>query len=221
MIIFVEDRELVSDAFQAMFEREGFASAGLNPVDFATWLSQAPDEELRAIDAVIMGECVNRLQYAARLKSRTRAAVIAMNDSSNLDQTLQLFASGFDDVVRKPVHVKELLARIDVARKRIDPPDTMVGTICVFPDGRPPLVGGSPLELPRRQKRILEYLVKQKGKRISKTQLFSTIYGIFDAEVDENSLESHISKLRKKLRHRLGYDPIDSKRFLGYCLNAD
>jgi hypothetical protein len=31
-------------------------------------------------------------------------------------------------------------------------------------------------------------------------------------------VESHISKLRKKLKHRLGFDPIDSKRYLGYCL---
>jgi len=44
------------------------------------------------------------------------------------------------------------------------------------------------------------------------------VYGIFDEDVDENVVESHISKLRKKLKHRLGYDPIDSKRFLGYCL---
>ncbi|MGB3582443.1 MAG: winged helix-turn-helix domain-containing protein, partial [Roseiarcus sp.] len=41
---------------------------------------------------------------------------------------------------------------------------------------------------------------------------------LFDENVDENVIESHISKLRKKLKHRLGFDPIDSKRFLGYCI---
>ena len=41
---------------------------------------------------------------------------------------------------------------------------------------------------------------------------------IDDEKVDENVIESHISKLRKKLKHRLGFDPIDSKRFLGYCI---
>jgi DNA-binding response OmpR family regulator len=48
--------------------------------------------------------------------------------------------------------------------------------------------------------------------------VFNAIYGIFDEEVEENVVESHISKLRKKLRERLGFDPIDSKRFLGYRL---
>jgi two-component system, OmpR family, flagellar system response regulator FtcR len=36
--------------------------------------------------------------------------------------------------------------------------------------------------------------------------------------VEENVVESHVSKLRKKLRARLGYDPIDSQRFLGYMM---
>ena len=42
---------------------------------------------------------------------------------------------------------------------------------------------------------------------------------VFDEDVEENVVESHISKLRKKLRKKLGFDPIDSKRFLGYCID--
>jgi len=78
-------------------------------------------------------------------------------------------------------------------------------------------VRGESLPLPRRERRILECLVRNRGRRLSKSQIFNAVYGIFDEDVDENVVESHISKLRKKLKHRLGYDPIDSKRFLGYC----
>jgi DNA-binding response OmpR family regulator len=46
-----------------------------------------------------------------------------------------------------------------------------------------------------------------------------SIYGIFDENVEENVVESHISKLRKKLRRQLGYDPINSVRYLGYRLD--
>ncbi len=60
--------------------------------------------------------------------------------------------------------------------------------------------------------------MKNRGRRLAKSQIFNAVYGIFDEDVDENVVESHISKLRKKLKHRLGYDPIDSKRFLGYRL---
>ena len=68
------------------------------------------------------------------------------------------------------------------------------------------------------ERRILEFLLRCRGRRVSKTQIFNAVYGLFDENVDENVIESHISKLRKKLKHRLGFDPIDSKRFLGYCI---
>jgi DNA-binding response OmpR family regulator len=90
--------------------------------------------------------------------------------------------------------------------------------MCIFMDGRDPEIGGSPFPLPRRERRILEFLASNRGRRVTKTQVFNAIYGIFDEEVEENVVESHISKLRKKLRERLGFDPIDSKRFLGYRL---
>jgi DNA-binding response OmpR family regulator len=56
------------------------------------------------------------------------------------------------------------------------------------------------------------------GCRVTKTQIFNSVYGLFSEDIDENVIESHISKLRKRLRHRLGYDPVDSQRYLGYRL---
>ena len=77
---------------------------------------------------------------------------------------------------------------------------------------------GEVLPLPRRERRILEYLVNNMGCRVTKTQIFNSVYGLFSEDIDENVIESHISKLRKRLRHRLGHDPIDSQRYLGYRL---
>ena len=88
----------------------------------------------------------------------------------------------------------------------------------MFSDGRDPEVRGEVLPLPRRERRILEYLVNNTGCRVTKTQIFNSVYGLFSEDIDENVVESHISKLRKRLRHRLGYDPIDSQRYLGYRL---
>ena len=77
------------------------------------------------------------------------------------------------------------------------------GAIEVFFDGRDPVVGGDVMELPRRERRILEYLVKNKGRRVTKTQIFNAVYGVMNDGVDECVVESHISKLRKKLRKSL------------------
>jgi DNA-binding winged helix-turn-helix (wHTH) protein len=74
------------------------------------------------------------------------------------------------------------------------------------------------MELPRRERRILEYLVKNKGRRVTKTQIFNAVYGVMNEGVDECVVESHISKLRKKLKRQLGFDAIESTRYIGYML---
>lgn len=96
-----------------------------------------------------------------------------------------------------------------------------MGRLRVRLDGRDPEIDGRPFPLPRRERRILEYLASIGERRATKTQVFSAIYGVFEPEIDETVVESHISKLRKKLRSSLGFDPIDSKRFLGYRLATD
>ncbi len=116
---------------------------------------------------------------------------------------------------------REILARAAAIRRRLQVISnfTDAGPIRVFSDGRDPEVGGEVFALPRRERRILEYLIANRGRRVSKAQIFNAIYGIFDDDVEENVVESHISKLRKKLRKKLGYDPVDSKRFLGYSID--
>jgi DNA-binding response OmpR family regulator len=131
-----------------------------------------------------------------------------------------LFAAGVDDVVRKPVHAREIIARIGAIRRRATAVSKSIEIdgLQVHSDGRDPEVNGKVLMLPRRERRILEYLAVNRSRRVSRSQIFNAVYGLFDEDVEESVVESHISKLRKKLRQMLGYDPIDTKRYLGYQL---
>lgn len=219
MIIIVDDRELAEvDTFG--FVREGISTEGLAASDFEDWVRTAPEPELAAVEAFVLGECGARRTFPRMIKQRTRAPVLALNGAKSLQETLDLFASGVDDVIGGPIHIHEVLARINAikCRSAVESEGTVSGGIRVFGDGRDPEVGGTQLHLPRRERRILEYLVGNKGRRVTKTQIFNFVYGLFSEEIDENVIESHISKLRKRLRHRLGHDPIDSQRYLGYRL---
>ena len=209
MIVIVDEREAVTEGYTSWFGREGVSATGFCPGEFGNWVKAVADPDIRAIEAVLVGDCVERHGIARLVRGRSRAAVIALNDSKSLEDTLELFASGVDDVVRKPVHVREILARIKAIRNRAQAEDEClsVGEIKVFPDGRDPVVGGEVMSLPRRERRILEYLVSNRGCRVNKTQIFNYVYGLFSEDIDENVVESHISKLRKRLRHRLGHDP--------------
>ena len=72
--------------------------------------------------------------------------------------------------------------------------------------------------MPRREQRILEYLSSSNGRWIERDRMFTAIYGACEESVADKTLECHISKLRRKLRERLGYDPIECRRFVGYRL---
>jgi DNA-binding response OmpR family regulator len=220
MIVIVDQREAVTEGYASWFSREGVSATGFCPDEFGNWIKALADQDMRAVEAVLLGDCIERQGIARLVRGRSRAALIALNDSKSLEETLELFASGVDDVVRKPIHVREILARIKAIRGRAQIEDECltVGEIKVFPDGRDPIVGGEVMSLPRRERRILEYLVSNRGCRVNKTQIFNYVYGLFSEDIDENVVESHISKLRKRLRHRLGHDPIESQRYLGYRL---
>jgi two-component system, OmpR family, flagellar system response regulator FtcR len=229
MLVMVDDRQLVTSGYATGFKGEGMSTAGFSPSDFSDWLNGVSDAEVLAVEGFLIGDFEGRPACARLIRSRSRAPIIAMNDTQSLEQTLALFEAGVDDVVRKPIHVRELLARVAAIRRRVEADPivnveksfTTHGDLRVYFDGRDPEVDGKVLRLPRRERRILEFLIRNRGRRVTKSQIFNSIYGIFDEDVEENVVESHVSKLRKKLRAHLGYDPIDSKRYLGYCIQFE
>jgi len=220
MIIIVDDRDALTDVDTLGFGREGISTEGLAASDFHDWVKTAPEPELAAVESFVLGEFSDRRSFPKIIKQRSRAPVLALTGVRSLQETLDLFASGVDDVIGNPTHIHEILARIKAIKRRavVESEGTVSTGIRVFGDGRDPEVGGEQLHLPRRERRILEYLVSNKGRRVTKTQIFNFVYGLFSDEIDENVIESHVSKLRKRLRHRLGHDPIDSQRYLGYRL---
>ncbi|AKI02141.1 response regulator with CheY-like receiver domain and winged-helix DNA-binding domain [Hoeflea sp. IMCC20628] len=221
MIVVVDDRQLVKDGYTSLFGREGVPSATFDSIEFGEWVQTAADADLDAVEAFLIGQGQMTLDLPRAIRDRSQAPVIAVSDTPSLESTLAFFDSGVDDVVRKPVHPREILARAAAIRRRLKAVTNHVdiGPIRVYSDGRDPEIENRPFALPRRERRILEYLVANRGRRVTKQQIFNAIYGIFDEDVEENVVESHISKLRKKLRKRLDFDPIDSKRFLGYLID--
>ncbi len=221
MYIIIDDRDLVSGGYATGLDREGVSSAGIESAEFREWIGKTSDADMRAIEAFLIGDCGEREVLSRMIRERSSAPVLCLNERHSLDDTLGLFAAGVDDVVRKPVHVREILARVGAINRRVlgQKGHVALGSLKVYFDGREPEIDGEPFPLPRRERRILEFLLLCRGRRVTKAQIFNAVYGLFDENVDENVIESHISKLRKKLKRAIGYDPIDSRRFLGYCID--
>ena len=223
MIIFVENRPLVIDAYRNQFQQAGVAITGLSSVEFDEWMSTCDQLEIAPVEAFLVGDTQCPSSDVRRIRKLSNVPTLALVETRRLDSTLEYFEAGFDDVVSKPVHTRELLVRIGAIQKRAARAQRGASEkrLNIYFDGRAPEIDRKPIVLPRRERRILEYLVSINGRRATKSQIFSAVYGMFDESVEENVVESHISKLRKKLRARLGYDPIESKRYLGYRFITD
>ncbi|GEP03173.1 response regulator transcription factor [Methylobacterium oxalidis] len=223
MYFLVDARESVNAGYRASFEREGVSSFGLSPEEFESWIAAASASDIDAIQGFLLGDFEDRARCASFIRKHSRAPIIALADVRSLEQTLVLFDAGIDDVLPKPVHVREILARSEAIWRRVNGGLPQAGEaeaaperLKVFFDGRDPEVDGVPLPLPRRERHILEYLVRNRGRRLTKAQVFNVVYGVYSNGVEESVVEGHVSKLRKKLSQRLGYDPIEAKRYIGY-----
>lgn len=221
MIVIVDERIEIAEAYKTTIGREGYAVASFSPIDFIAWFKSTVDIDLASVEAVVLGEFDSREAITRSIKNRSEIPAIALSDISLLETTLKLFQAGVDDVVRKPVHAREIIARIGAIRRRSSGTSQVLWSmdgLVIHGDNRDPEINGRTFQVPRRERRILEYLAASKGRRVTRAQIFSAVYGVFDENVEECVVESHISKLRKKLRLELGYDPIDTQRFIGYQL---
>ncbi|KQO51603.1 response regulator transcription factor [Methylobacterium sp. Leaf85] len=223
MYVLVDDRPSVNSGYKAGFEREGISSLGLDPEEFTHWFKSSSHSDREAIQGFLLGDFEGRAKCAAFIRKLSRAPILALSDVRSLDQTLQLFEAGIDDVVPKPVHIREILARSEAIWRRVNATGTLTRDpnpeterLKVHFDGRDPEVDGEVLPLPRRERHILECLVRNRGRRMTKSQIYGIVYGVYSNGVEESVIEGHVSKLRKKLATRLGHDPIEAKRFMGY-----
>ena len=166
MIVVVDERELVKDGYTSLFGREGVPSTGFDPREFGEWVNTAADTDIDAVEAFLIGQGQQMMDLPRAIRDRSQAPVIAVSDTPSLETTLAFFDCGVDDVVRKPVHPREILARAAAIRRRLKAlvNHTDIGPIRVFSDGRDPEINGDVFALPRRERRILEYLVANRGR---------------------------------------------------------
>ncbi len=119
MIVIVEDRALVRDAYATQFNRHGYAAEGFTAVEFGAWLHAAQDDDLRSITGCLVAEeafayLSETFPAKAAMQNRLHAPLLVLVERPALDAILAMFDAGANDVLRKPMHVREILARIGV-----------------------------------------------------------------------------------------------------------
>jgi two-component system OmpR family response regulator len=140
--------------------------------------------------------------------------VIILTARDQITDRIAGLNAGADDYLVKPFDLAELIARLNaVARRYSGNPNPLVeiGGLQVDLAQRTVAGRGGMIDLTQREWVLFETLVQRPGVLVSKSQLEDRLYS-FDAEVESNTIEVYISRLRKKL----GAGAIETVRGMGY-----
>ncbi len=216
-ILLVEDEASLSEMLATSLSRQGIV------VDISPTLDIAREAVLTTdYDAIILDRNLpdgEGLSLLAELKERpARCPVIVLSALGALEQRIDGLDLGADDYLTKPFATEELLARLRAVTRRpaaVLEERIQLGGLTFDLRHRMAEIDGAVLDLPRRELLALEVLVLRSGRVVSRQALEQAVYG-YDDEIASNALDSHVSRLRRKLEPA-GVE-IHALRGIGYLL---
>ena len=220
-ILVVEDEASFSDALAYLLGREGFEVSVADNGNAAIEEFDRHGADLVLLDLMLPG--LPGTEVCRQLRTRSNVPVIMLTaKDSEVDKVVGL-ELGADDYVTKPYSTRELVARIRAVLRRRGDEDTGVtdGTLAAGPvrmdiERHIVTVNGTQQQLPLKEFELLEFLVRNSGRVLTRSQLIDRVWGS-DYFGDTKTLDVHIKRLRAKIEA----DPVNpvfiqTVRGLGY-----
>lgn len=223
-VLVVEDEESFSDALSYMLRKEGFtvAVAATGPEALQEFDQRGADIVL--LDLMLPGFSGTEVCRALRQRSAVPIIMVTARDSE-VDKVVGL-ELGADDYVTKPYSPRELVARIRaVLRRRADPAPVgrsplEVGPVRLDAEAHTVAVAGKPISVPLKEFELLEFLLKNAGRVLTRDQLIKQVWGT-DYVGDTKTLDVHVKRLRAKIEPDPGSPRhLITVRGLGYKFDA-
>jgi len=219
-VLVVEDEESFSEPLSFMLTREGFEVAVADTGPRALEEFDRHGADLVLLDLMLPG--LSGTEVCRQLRARSAVPVIMLTArDSEVDKVVGL-ELGADDYVTKPFSARELVARIRaVLRRGMEPEELMPATLAAGPvrmdvERHVVSVGGETVRLPLKEFELLEILLRNAGRVLTRGQLIDRIWGA-DYVGDTKTLDVHVKRLRAKI------EPVPSEprhlltvRGLGY-----
>jgi two-component system OmpR family response regulator/two-component system response regulator QseB len=214
-ILLVEDDQQLGDGLTIGLRQAGFAVDWLKDGHMADQALQSEAFDLVVLDLGLPRLSGMEVLSRARQRGQTMPILILTARDATGDKVAGL-DSGADDFLVKPIDLDELTARIRALTRRSAgraAPLLIHGELSLDPAAHTVTLAGQPVELSSREFPLLQMLLENAGRVLTRSQLEQSIYGWRD-EPDSNALEVHIHHLRKKL----GNDLIRTLRGVGYTI---
>jgi two-component system response regulator RegX3 len=220
-ILVVEDEESLAEAISFLLSKEGFEVEIAATGPAAIELFDKNGADLILLDLMLPGLSGTEVCRQIRTKSAVPIIMLTAKDSE-IDKVVGL-EIGADDYVTKPYSSRELIARIRAVLRRGEILDSNVevGVLTVGPvrldiDRHIISVNGLPISLPLKEFELLEFLMRNSGRVLTRIQLIDRVWGS-DYVGDTKTLDVHIKRLRAKIeKDPANPELIHTVRGMGY-----
>jgi len=209
-LLIVEDDREVGTGLEDFFSMQGYdVSRVTNGEKALQEITTLPPYDVVLLDVMLPEKDGFEILREAR-KAGVDSPVIMLTVKSEDKFKLRAFELGADDYVTKPFDAKELAARVRAVLNRSQPDEEHTkdvysfGGITVNFANRTATRDGTQIEFTALEFDILEYLVKHRGRTISRKQLLRDVWGI-SGDVTTRTIDRHVASLRKKIES----DPTD------------
>jgi DNA-binding response OmpR family regulator len=214
-LLIIEDDHLLGDGMKTVLTQQEFqvhwAQDGLS----GDQALRKGSYDLVLLDLNLPG--MSGLQVLQRLRAAgSTIPVLVLTARSEVSDRVRALDDGADDYLVKPFDVAELCARIRALHRRsLGQMNAAlhIGELRLDTAARQVLVGKQPVQLSGREFDVLQLLMENAGRVMSRQRLEEAVYG-WSNEVESNAVEVHIHHLRKKL----GINPIRTVRGVGYII---
>lgn len=221
-LLIAEDDSRLLTQLDALLQQNGYSVDLADNGNNALYQLQEYNYDLAVIDIGLPGiDGFDVIRKARQNDVRTPVLILTARD--RWQEKVEGLDAGADDYLTKPFHNEELLARVKALIRRASGqanPSIQFGPVCLDTVAEEITLNDVRLDLTAYEYKVMEYLILNPQKIVSKTELTEHIYDQ-DFDLDSNVIEVFVGRLRKKLDPDGTLKPIETLRGRGYRLNRD
>ena len=221
-LLIAEDDSRLLTQLDALLQQNGYSVDLADNGNNALYQLQEYNYDLAVIDIGLPGiDGFDVIRKARQNDVRTPVLILTARD--RWQEKVEGLDAGADDYLTKPFHNEELLARVKALIRRASGqanPSIQFGPVCLDTVAEEITLNDVRLDLTDYEYKVMEYLILNPQKIVSKTELTEHIYDQ-DFDLDSNVIEVFVGRLRKKLDPDGTLKPIETLRGRGYRLNRD
>jgi heavy metal response regulator len=221
--LLVEDDSTIGDFVGRGLREAGFAVDRAADGQSGLELATTEPYDVAIVDVMLPGRDGLSLIDALRSRGIT-TPVLILSARRSVDDRVRGLQAGGDDYLTKPFAFSELLARVQALLRRAsrsaDPTTMTVDELVVDLLSRKVTRGGAAIDLRPREFALLEYLMRNAGKVVSKTMILSHVWD-YNFDPQTNIVDVLVSRLREKIDKPFEKKLLHTVRGVGYVLRGD